>query len=102
MNVYDDALVVTGDHDTDTRALLYLNAIEEGAAGSVSVIVRAMVVLGIPLKNAVVDTLYPNPPVDVVTRQDANALVVTMLLITCPPLVGRMDASKDENASFAL
>ena len=102
MNVYEDALAVTDDHDADTRALLYLNPIEEGAEGSVSEIVRAMVVLGIPLKNAVVDTLYPNTPVDVVTRQDASALVVTMLHSTCPPLVGRMDASKDENASFAL
>ena len=91
-------MVFTADHDTDTRALLYLNVIEEGAGGSVSEIVRAMVVLGIPLKNAVVDTLYPNPPVDVDTRQDANAFVVTMLHITCPPLVGRMDTSKDENA----
>jgi predicted RNA methylase len=102
VNVYEDALVVTGDHDTDTRALLYLNVMDAGAAGSVSVIVRPIVVLGIPLKNAVVDTVYPNPPVDVVTRHEEYAFVDTILLITDPPLVGLADTSKDENASFAL
>jgi hypothetical protein len=54
------------------------------------------------LKNAVVDTVYPNPPVDVVTRHEEYAFVDTILLITDPPLVGLADTSKDENASFAL
>ena len=67
-------------------------------------VVRLIVVLGIPLKNAVVDTVYPNVSVDVVTRHDENELVVMRLLSTVPlPLLfGFMDRSKDENAWFAL
>jgi hypothetical protein len=75
---------------------------DAGAAGSVRVIDRPMVVLGIPLKNAVVDTVYPNPSVDVVTRQDEYAFVVMMLLTTNPPLVALTDRSNIELASLAL
>jgi len=56
---------------------------------------RVMVVLGIPLKNAVVDTLYPNPPVDVSDPPRRKcARCSAMLHNACPLLVGRMDTCK--------